>query len=198
MRYLPLTAGDRAQMLAAIGVDSIDALFDDVPAAARLDGPVDLPRAMGEIEVERLVSHMAARNVAAGSVPFFIGGGVYRHHIRLRGRTSDRDCGRRSEPKRTEVSVARRTVDGKCRFLTRRGHLSARRRCGERSYLPARGTIGWHAFRRWPGLPGTYLIASRAVDSAGNVELRSVAANGFLLRVGPDLRVLHIGSQRGF
>jgi glycine dehydrogenase subunit 1 len=81
MRYLPLTANDRAEMLAAIGVDSIDALFDDVPEAARLAGPVDLPRAMGEIEVERLVSRMAARNVAAGSVPFFIGGGIYRHHI---------------------------------------------------------------------------------------------------------------------
>jgi glycine dehydrogenase subunit 1 len=81
MRYLPLTAGDRAKMLAAIGVASIDALFDDVPEMARLSGPVDLPRAMGEIEVERLMSRMAARNVAAGSVPFFIGGGVYRHHI---------------------------------------------------------------------------------------------------------------------
>jgi glycine dehydrogenase subunit 1 len=81
MRYLPLTASDRAQMLAAIGADSIDALFDDVPEAARLAGPVDLPGAMGEIEVERLVSRMAARNVAAGSVAFFIGGGVYRHHV---------------------------------------------------------------------------------------------------------------------
>src|SRR5438445_5851964 len=81
MRYLPLTVGDRADMLAAIGVDSIDALFADVPEAARLNGLVDLPRAMGEIEVERLVSRMAARNVAAGSVPFFIGGGVYRHHV---------------------------------------------------------------------------------------------------------------------
>src|SRR5260370_191514 len=81
MRSLPVTAGDRAEMLAAIGVDSVDALFADVPGAAYLDGPVDLPRAMGEIEVERLISQMAARNVAAGSVPFFIGGGVYRHHI---------------------------------------------------------------------------------------------------------------------
>jgi glycine dehydrogenase subunit 1 len=81
MRYLPLTELDRAEMLGKIGVDSIDALFADVPGAAHLDGPVDLPRAMGEIEVERLVSRMAARNVVAGSVPFFIGGGVYRHHI---------------------------------------------------------------------------------------------------------------------
>src|SRR5712691_8824601 len=81
MRYLPLTATDRAEMLAAIGVDSIDALFADVPQAARLDKPIDLPWAMGEIEVERLISRMAARNVAAGSAPFFIGAGLYRHHI---------------------------------------------------------------------------------------------------------------------
>jgi glycine dehydrogenase subunit 1 len=81
MRYLPLTASDRAEMLSVVGADTIDALFNDVPEAARLTGPVDLPRAMGEIEVERLISRMAARNVAAGSVPFFIGGGVYRHHV---------------------------------------------------------------------------------------------------------------------
>ena len=81
MRYLPLTPGDRAEMLAAIGAPSIDALFADVPEAARLEGLIDLPRAMGEIEVERAISGMAARNVAAGSVPFFIGAGVYRHHI---------------------------------------------------------------------------------------------------------------------
>jgi len=81
MRYLPLTGRDRAEMLAIIGAPSIDALFADVPAAARLDGPVDLPKAMGEIEVERLISRMAARNISAGSVPFFIGSGVYRHHI---------------------------------------------------------------------------------------------------------------------
>jgi glycine dehydrogenase subunit 1 len=81
MRYLPLTPQDRSQMLAAIGVPAIDALFADVPAAARLDGPVDLPRAMGEIEVERRFSEMAAANTAAGSGPFFVGGGVYRHHV---------------------------------------------------------------------------------------------------------------------
>ena len=70
MRYLPLTDRDRGEMLAAIGVDSIDALFADVPGAARLEGLVDLPNAMGEIEVERAISHMASRNAAAGSVPF--------------------------------------------------------------------------------------------------------------------------------
>jgi glycine dehydrogenase subunit 1 len=81
MRYLPLTPSDRAEMLARIGAQSIDALFAEVPEAARLDGPVDLPSAQGEIEVERAISQMAARNLAAGSAPFFIGAGAYRHHI---------------------------------------------------------------------------------------------------------------------
>jgi glycine dehydrogenase subunit 1 len=81
MRYLPLTDRDRDEMLAAIGADSIDALFADVPPAARLDGLLDLPVAMGELEVERAISEMAARNVTAGSVPCFIGGGAYRHHV---------------------------------------------------------------------------------------------------------------------
>jgi glycine dehydrogenase subunit 1 len=81
MRYLPLTPRDRGEMLARIGVPSIDALFAEVPEAARLDGLVDLPRAMGEIEVERTIASMAGRNLAAGSAPFFIGGGAYRHHV---------------------------------------------------------------------------------------------------------------------
>ena len=68
-------------MLKTIGVPSIDALFAEVPAAARLDGLLDLPLAQGEIEVERAIGRMAARNIAAGSVPFFIGGGAYRHHV---------------------------------------------------------------------------------------------------------------------
>ena len=81
MRYLPLTPSARHQMLATIGVNAIDDLFADVPKSARLDGLVDLPLAQGELAVERALSQMAAKNVAAGSVPFFIGGGVYRHHV---------------------------------------------------------------------------------------------------------------------
>jgi glycine dehydrogenase subunit 1 len=81
MRYLPLTPSDRQEMLAAVGVASIDDLFADVPVAARRTGLVDLPLAQGELEVERAISRMAAKNTPAGSVPFFIGGGVYRHHV---------------------------------------------------------------------------------------------------------------------
>ena len=81
MRYLPLTPDDRAAMLAAIGAKSIDDLFVDVPQAARREGFVDLPRVAGELEVERALGAMAAKNVAAGSVPFFCGAGAYRHHV---------------------------------------------------------------------------------------------------------------------
>jgi len=81
MRYLPLTEADRAAMLAAIGVGSVDDLFVDVPAAARRAGPVDLPGYQGELAVERHLSALARRNLPAGEVPFFLGAGAYRHHV---------------------------------------------------------------------------------------------------------------------
>jgi glycine cleavage system P protein (glycine dehydrogenase) subunit 1 len=81
MRYLPLTEADRNAMLATIGVDGVEALFRDVPPPARLAQPLDLPRAMGELEVERALARLAAKNLPLGSVPSFLGCGVYRHHI---------------------------------------------------------------------------------------------------------------------
>ena len=81
MRYLPLTDADRSEMLRAIGVGSIEALFADVPETARHPELLELPRAMGEMEVERRLGAMAAKNLNAGSAPFFLGGGAYRHHV---------------------------------------------------------------------------------------------------------------------
>ena len=81
MRYLPLTDSDRSAMLAAIGAESIDALFRDVPREVWLDRPLDLPRAQGEIEVERALTRLAAKNLPLSAAPSFLGCGVYRHHI---------------------------------------------------------------------------------------------------------------------
>ncbi len=81
MRYLPLTDADRSAMLQTIGAASIDALFVDVPEGALLKAPVDLPHAKSEMEVERALTRLAARNVAAGSAPSFLGAGAYRHHV---------------------------------------------------------------------------------------------------------------------
>ena len=82
MRYLPLSDGDRRAMLDAIGAASIDELFTDVPAAARLSGPVEgLPMHMTEMAVERQLGGLARQNLAAGDAPFFLGAGAYRHHV---------------------------------------------------------------------------------------------------------------------
>ncbi len=81
MRYLPLTPDDRTQMLGTIGVPDIDALFKDVPTAARKTELFELPRRAGELEVERELGKLAAMNRPAGAGPFFCGAGAYRHHV---------------------------------------------------------------------------------------------------------------------
>ncbi len=81
MRYLPLTDADRAEMLDRIGIESVDEIFSDVPAKARLDGLLDLPLRKSEMEVERQLSALSNRNIAASQAPFFVGAGAYRRHI---------------------------------------------------------------------------------------------------------------------
>ena len=81
MRYLPHTDADRTEMLRAIGVTSIDDLFADVPADKLMRALPDLPPPAGEMEVERALTRLAQRNVAAGAMPFFVGCGAYRHHV---------------------------------------------------------------------------------------------------------------------
>jgi len=81
MRYLPLSDTDRSEMLARIGVNHVDELFADVPKNLLLKEPVDLPRRKGELEVERILSRMSAKNIPASSVPFFVGAGAYKHHV---------------------------------------------------------------------------------------------------------------------
>src|SRR5499426_3807342 len=81
MRYLPLTATDRRAMLARIGVSDIEELFADIPQDKRLCGLLELPKLKGEMGVERALTKLAAQNVPAGSVPFFVGAGAYKHHV---------------------------------------------------------------------------------------------------------------------
>lgn len=82
MRYLPLTDTDRQAMLATIGAASIDDLFVDVPAEARLSGQIGgLPDHASELAVERHMSKLARQNLSAGEAPFFLGAGAYKHHV---------------------------------------------------------------------------------------------------------------------
>src|SRR5215813_7631646 len=81
MRYLPLTGVDRRAMLARIGVTDIEELFAEIPQDKRIIDLPELPKAQGELAVERVLGKFAAQNVPAGSVPFFVGGGAYKHHV---------------------------------------------------------------------------------------------------------------------
>jgi glycine dehydrogenase subunit 1 len=81
MRYLPLTASDRRAMLAKVGVSDIEELFAEIPQGKRIPDLLDLPKAQGELAVERVLGKFADQNVPAGSVPFFVGAGAYKHHV---------------------------------------------------------------------------------------------------------------------
>ncbi len=53
-----------------------------MPAVAQLDGPIhDLPMHASELAVERHMTALAKKNLAAGDAPFFLGCGAYRHHV---------------------------------------------------------------------------------------------------------------------
>lgn len=82
MRFLPQTDADRKEMLAIIGASSIDALYSDVPSAKLLKEPIaGLSDHMPEMEVERTIGAMAAKNLGTNQAPSFLGAGAYRHHI---------------------------------------------------------------------------------------------------------------------
>ena len=69
-------------MLSRVGAATIDDLFVDVPAEARLTGPIEgLPMHASEMAVERHMKRLSAQNLVAGEVPFFLGAGAYRHHV---------------------------------------------------------------------------------------------------------------------
>jgi len=68
-------------MLAAIGVDSIDELFAQIPADIRLNRPLDLEDGMSESEVYRLLSGLADTNLDAERIPSFLGAGMYDHYV---------------------------------------------------------------------------------------------------------------------
>src|SRR5437764_6745705 len=78
-RYIPNSADDITEMLAAIGVDSIDRLFDSIPADVKLDELLDFPGPWSEIESRRWFRAAAARNKTAVDHISFLGGGAYAH-----------------------------------------------------------------------------------------------------------------------
>jgi glycine dehydrogenase subunit 1 len=79
--YLFNTPDQEREMLGAIGAKSVEDLFEQIPSSNRLNRPLDLPPALGEMELERALRRLAARNSGSGSRICFMGGGVYDHFI---------------------------------------------------------------------------------------------------------------------
>ena len=81
-RYTSATPDDLAAMLAAIGVGSLDELFDrQVPAGVRLGRALDLPAGLPEQDVYAHLRDLAVRNVSAEDELCFLGGGMYDHYV---------------------------------------------------------------------------------------------------------------------
>ena len=78
MPFIPHTEKDTREMLAAIGAESIEELFDEIPAALRIDHLHGVPEALSEMEIARLMRERAAMD---GKPMCFIGAGAYEHHI---------------------------------------------------------------------------------------------------------------------
>ena len=81
MSQLSLTDADREEMLAAIGVSSVDELFRDIPAGVRFDRELDLEPALSEPELVRHLEGLAAKNVDTTKELSFLGAGVYDHYV---------------------------------------------------------------------------------------------------------------------
>ncbi len=79
--YTAVTAEDLAIMLDAIGVGSIEELFDAIPAGVRLDRPIDLPPGEPEQAVYAELRRLAQRNVSAEDEITFLGAGMYDHYV---------------------------------------------------------------------------------------------------------------------
>ena len=79
MSYLSLTDADREAMLAAIGVDTVEELFRDVPPGVRFERELAVPPALTEAELQRHLEELASKNIV--DEVCFLGGGIYDHHV---------------------------------------------------------------------------------------------------------------------
>lgn len=79
--YIPTTPEDEQEMLKAAGVDSLEALFDDIPKDMQLNRELDLPKAKSELEVKTYLNSLAKKNCSTTDLTCFLGAGAYDHYI---------------------------------------------------------------------------------------------------------------------
>lgn len=79
--YIPLTEAEEKEMLAKIGIKSMDDLFSEIPEEFRLNRELNLPKHKSELEVSRYLNSLAAMNCSTSKMPCFMGAGAYDHYI---------------------------------------------------------------------------------------------------------------------
>lgn len=79
--YIPNTEAQQKEMLADMGLNHIEQLFDEIPDKVRLKRPLDLPAAMSEMELAVHMRQMASRNRNTDEYACFLGAGAYDHYI---------------------------------------------------------------------------------------------------------------------
>ncbi|SFB14661.1 glycine dehydrogenase subunit 1 [Cohnella sp. OV330] len=80
-RYIPMTEQDQADMLATIGVSSVEALFRDIPEAIRYRGTLPISGALDEFSLLEHMKALAGRNADTDRYKSFLGAGIYDHHL---------------------------------------------------------------------------------------------------------------------
>ena len=81
MRYTPHTPSDQEQMLRAIGLKTVEELYQHLPASLRHGAHLELAEGLTELAVRRRLGELAAKNATASDWSFFLGGGIYHHFI---------------------------------------------------------------------------------------------------------------------
>ncbi len=80
-RYLPQTDQDKREMLEALGIQSIEELFADIPEEVRFKGQLNISEALPEPELVKYMKGLAAKNVSFETHACFLGAGVYQHYV---------------------------------------------------------------------------------------------------------------------
>ncbi len=80
MNYVPHSDAERQEMLASLGLKSVEELFEVVPSQVRFP-ELNLPKALSELEATRLLNQLSAQNLDLGNRASFLGAGAYRHYV---------------------------------------------------------------------------------------------------------------------
>ena len=79
--YIANTPEDIQEMLKAIGLESVDQLFGDIPQDIKLGRELNLPKSKSEMEVTSYLKELAGKNCSLSNLTSYLGGGAYDHYI---------------------------------------------------------------------------------------------------------------------